>query len=400
MNTHSFHPVIVIVAFNRVHTLKRLLSSLDRALIPPETRLIISIDNNGTNQDVVAVADEYVWKHGEKEVIHQATRLGLRVHVIASGDFSYQYGSFILLEDDLVVSPYFYKFTVEAFEFYNSDKEICGISLYNLPYTEASKLPFLPLDDHSDVYFQQVPCSLGIAMTANQWDGFKKWFLTNPELNTINGLPMIAWKYWSASSWKKYLYGFMVVKNLFFIYPRVSLTSNFNDRGENMYEKSHLGQVSLQMVDKDYKFKSLKDAISVYDAYSEILPDRLKKLCPELREYDFEIDLYGQKESFSKEFVITSKHCNKIIKGYERTMKPAELNLIFNIPGVELSLAKKEDVVYSLDSVNEIIFRTKPIDEFINDFHYYYINIFDNKKLIKILIFRLLNKFRKTLKSS
>lgn len=400
MNKLNFHPVIVIIAFNRVHTLKRLLSSLDRALIPSETRLIISIDNNGTNQDVVAVADEYVWKHGEKEVIYHTSRMGLRAHIIASGDFGYKYGSFILLEDDLVVSPYFYKFTTIAFDYYHDDTDICGISLYNLPYTEASKLPFIPLDDNSDVYFQQVPCSLGIAMTMNQWDGFKKWFITNPELHTIKGLPIIAWKYWSASSWKKYLYGYMVLKNLFFIYPRVSLTSNFNDRGENMYEKSHLGQVGLQLVDKDYKFKPLKDAINVYDAYSEILPDRLKILCPELIDYDFDIDLYGQKESFSKDFVLTSKHCNKIIKGYERTMKPAELNIVFNIPGDELNLARKEDVVYSIDTVNAIIFRTKPIDEFINDFHYYYINIFDNKKFIKILKIRLLNKIRKSLKLS
>ncbi len=33
-----------------------------------------------------------------------------------------------------------------------------------------------------------------------------------------------------------------------FIYPQISLTSNFNDRGENMYAKSYFGQVALQMV--------------------------------------------------------------------------------------------------------------------------------------------------------
>ncbi len=80
--------------------------------------------------------------------------------------------------------------------------------------------------------------------------------------------------------------------------------------------------------------------MNVYDAYSEILPDRLKKLCETLKDYDFEVDLFGQKETLSKEFVVTSKHCKKRIFGYERAMKPAELNIVYNIPGTELSFAK------------------------------------------------------------
>lgn len=395
---YNYSPVIVIVAYNRVHTLQRILSSLNRAVCPQGTKLIISIDNNGESQEVVTIADLYIWKYGEKEVIYQKERLGLRRHLMTCGDNSYYYGSVIVIEDDLVVSPYFYNFAQEVLNYYDNSQEIAGISLYNLPYTEAAKLPFIPLRDDSDVYFAQVPCSLGMVYSSDQWDRFKKWFALNPDLKEIKGLPLIATKYWSESSWKKYMYGYMVANNKYFIYPQISLISNFNDRGENMYAKSYAGQVGLQMVPMKFKFKSINDSLNVYDAYSEILPDRLKRLFETLKDYDFEVDLFGQKETFSKEFVVTSKHCKKRIFGYERAMKPAELNIVYNIPGTELSLARSEDVIFNSKTIEDLIFKSMSVEEFINIHNYFYTNVFDTKVLIKILKFRILKKVRNLFK--
>ena len=391
---NKYQPVIVVVAFNRTKSLKRILDSLVKAVYTGKTRLIISIDNNGTNQDVVDLANHYSWEFGEKEVIYRPEHLGLRKHILTCGDLTYQYGSIIMLEDDLVVSPYFYHYAVEALNFYKDSTEIAGISLYNLPYTEASKLPFLPLKDDSDVYFMQVPSSLGQAWTMEHWDKFKKWFDTNPDLNKIEGLPIIATRYWSASSWKKYFYGYLVDFNKFFVFPQVSLTTNFNDRGENMYAKTYFGQVSLQMRNISYKWKLPLDSINVYDAYSEILPEKLKVLCSKLEGYDFETDLFGQKESFSKEFVLTHKPCRNPIFSFERAMKPHELNIIFNIEGSELCLAKREDVLFTEETIKNLLYRTKPVDQFLNDFAYYYTNVFDTKKMMRIVWFNLKNKLR------
>jgi len=394
----NFKPVIVIIAFNRVHALKRILNSLDMALCPEGTKLIISIDNDGTNQEVAEIANEYLWRFGEKEVIYRVERLGLRRHIITCGDLVYQYGSTIIIEEDMVVSPFFYKFVQEALDYYKDSQEIAGISLYRLPYTEACKLPFIPLCDESSIFFAQVPVSLGMAYTVSQWDQFKKWLNINPDITHIEGLPLIVKKYWSASSWKKYMYGYMVETNKFFVYPQLSLTSNFNDRGENMYAKSYAGQVGMQMVPIEFKFKSIAESICVYDAYSEILADRLKILCNALNDYDFEVDLFGQKESFSKEYVITSKNCKNSIKGYERAMKPAELNIVYNIPGTELNLTRSEDVIFDSKTIEDLIFKSMDINEFIENYNYYYTNVFDTKILFKILKFRILNKFRNVFK--
>lgn len=393
--TNKYQPVIVVVAFNRTLSLKRILDSLLKAVYIEKTKLIISIDNNGTNQDVVELAKSFFWEFGEKEVIYQSEHLGLRKHILTCGDLTYQYGSIIMLEDDLVVSPYFYQYAVEALNYYKDANEIAGISLYNLPYTEASKLPFLPLKDDSDVYFMQVPSSLGQSWSMEHWDKFKKWFDASPDLKLIKGLPIIATKYWSASSWKKYFYGYLVECNKFFVFPQVSLTTNFNDRGENMYAKTYFGQVSLQMQAISYKWKSAGDSINVYDAYSEILPEKLKVLCSKLNGYDFETDLFGQKESFSKDFVLTHKPCRNPVYSFERAMKPHELNIIYDIKGNELCLAKREDVLFTEETIKNLLYRTKPVDQFLNDFAYYYTNVFDTKKMMRIVWFNLKNKLFK-----
>ncbi len=74
----KYSPAIVVVAYNRPHSLKRLLSSLANARKADGARLIISIDNNGSeNQPVVDIAKNFNWPFGEKEVIHQPVKLGL-----------------------------------------------------------------------------------------------------------------------------------------------------------------------------------------------------------------------------------------------------------------------------------------------------------------------------------
>ena len=370
----EYKPVIIVVAFNRIKSLQRILNSLASSICPAGTKLIISIDNNGQNENVADLAKKFDWQMGEKEIIYQDEHLGLRNHIIKCGDLTYEYGSIIMLEDDLVVSPYFYRYAQEALDFYKSFKEIGGISLYNLPYTEALKQPFIPLKDDSDVYFKQVPSSLGQAWSVEQWDSFKKWYSTDPDVKSIYGLPVKV-KNWPVTSWKKYYYGYIVETNKYFVFPQNSFTTNFNDLGVNMITKNYLGQVRLEIVEPSCKFKSKDESINVYDAHSELLPDILKKLQPALAEYDFEVDLYNKKESFSKDYILTSKSCNNPVMSFAREMKPIEMNIIYNISGSDLVLAKREDV--TIKSLN--------MDEFEDEYAYFYRNIFDTNILIKLI---------------
>ncbi|MCK4747327.1 MAG: glycosyltransferase, partial [Bacteroidales bacterium] len=125
-----FKPVVVVVAYNRPRSLERILHSLKRIRNATDVKLVISIDNQAPdNYPVRDIATEFNWPHGEKEVIYQEARLGLRNHILQCAGLSQQYGSVIILEDDLYVSPYFYDYAVQALTYYTDDQEIAGISL-------------------------------------------------------------------------------------------------------------------------------------------------------------------------------------------------------------------------------------------------------------------------------
>ena len=85
---------IVVVAYNRLSCLDRLLNSLNRAEYEKDdVELIISIDR-GDNAQVLELAQRFHWLHGTKRVIYQSENLGLKKHILRCGDISGQYDAF------------------------------------------------------------------------------------------------------------------------------------------------------------------------------------------------------------------------------------------------------------------------------------------------------------------
>ena len=133
--------------------------------------------------------------------------MGLRKHILACGDLSVEYGSVILLEDDLYVSPFFYEYTQQALSFYENDDIIAGISLYRQPYEETTYHPFEPLCDNSDVFFLQFPSSLGQAWTKKQWQLFKEYYDKDPDPSAVAVPRKIL--HWPKTSWKKFFCSYL-----------------------------------------------------------------------------------------------------------------------------------------------------------------------------------------------
>ncbi|HLO59731.1 MAG TPA: glycosyltransferase [Bacteroidales bacterium] len=343
----KYNPVIVVVAFNRPRSLERVLYSLSRAKNIENAKLIISIDNKAPeNYPVKEIAEKFNWSFGEKQVVYQPNRLGLKKHILTCGSLSMQYGSVIILEDDLFVSPYFYEYAQKALEYYENDDQIGGISLYNHTYEDINDITFQPLEDESDVYFMQFPSSLGQAWTKKHWENFSTWFENHPDISNIPIHRDII--NWPETSWKKYFTAFLADTNRYFSFPRRSLTSNFNDQGTHKLDASNfVGQAPLRLEGEPYRFKPLRDSFCVYDSYFELLPEKLKILVPELSNYDFAVDLYGEKDMLkvTAPYVITSKPTKNKLQTFQRALKPHEMNLIFNLKGDDISFARKEDIV-------------------------------------------------------
>lgn len=342
----SFRPAIVVAAYNRPRSIRRLLTSLRNAKISEPARLIISIDNDEPNNlNIKEIAEQFDWPHGPKEVRYQEKHLGLRKHILQCGDLTREFGSVIILEDDLYVSPYFYEYAVFALEYYKEDDKIGGVSLYNQPIHEFVQISFSSIYDNSDVYFLQFPSSLGQTWTAKQWTEFMEWYKTDPDLGKIS-LPNYI-KRWPETSWKKYFCAFLVEKNKYFVFPRFSFTTNFNDPGTNLKKKvNHDGQTPLRLLGQAYRFKGITDSLCIYDANLELSSNCVSVLSSHLDDYSFELDLYGVKdlEQVKTPYLITSRPSVKPIMGFRRALKPHEMNVILNLEGTDFSLSKVEDV--------------------------------------------------------
>src|SRR5690554_865404 len=123
-------PAIVIPAFRRPEALKRLLSSIRRARIPKGTPLILSLEKEAT-QDVVDVATSFVSSDCDVSIRVHERQLGLHDHLLYCGDLSTVYGSVVVLEDDILVDPFFYDYAAAALSFYSDAPNIAGIALYS-----------------------------------------------------------------------------------------------------------------------------------------------------------------------------------------------------------------------------------------------------------------------------
>ncbi len=338
---------IIVVAHQRAESLRRLLGSLERAHYPGKTDLILSIDGS-TSREVHEIAQRFIWKAGEKTILCHDPPMGLKAHILACGDLSKNYDGVIILEDDLFVAKDFYDFAVQSFEFYRDQPDIAGISLYSVRYNESAQFPFIPVADQSDVFFAQYSSSWGQIWSAAQWKLFREWYDLHrmEDLKDDLSIPGDVRK-WPATSWKKYHIRYLAASNRFYVYPRNSLVTNFCEVGAHYKINENYLQVPLVLKSASYRFVPVGGSLAVYDAFFELLPSCLNKMTPQLRDYDYTVDLYGIKSLFNRtgKYILTTKRTRSSLFTYGRKLKPHELNVAEQIPGDTIRFAKVEDAV-------------------------------------------------------
>ena len=340
-------PVIIVVAYNRPGSLKRLLDSLSRAVYSLDNvSIIISIDhkeNDSRSLEVVAIANSFEWKFGHKTVLLRESNLGLRKHILECGDMLLnKFESAIVLEDDLFVSPYFYEYALQSLPVFSDDTNICGISLYSPKINEYTGGGFIPLDDGFNNYFIQSASSWGQLWTRSQWRLFKDWY----DNNAINGvtnkdnLPLDV-SGWPESSWKKYFIKYQVETNRYFSYPRVSLSTNFSEIGAHLTVKSNFYQTSLLAGGKTWSLLTLEQSLAVYDCFYELSSLSVENLF----QSNTEFDLYGTKKlsQINSKYLVSVKKCTNPIEQYANDLIPSMLNIFYSIKGEGLSYGKTSD---------------------------------------------------------
>jgi hypothetical protein len=342
-------PTIVVSAYNRPHALRRLLNALQEAHYPgDQVSLHISVDG-GEGQAAQAVRQlgrEFSWSHGPKQVVCHPKNLGLLQHFFLCGDLAIHYGSIILLEDDLLVSPQFYKYATQALDYFNHDERIAGISLYSLWFNGYTHFPFVPMPDASDIFFLQIPYTQGQAFTREQWQRFKDWrrdagngAVSAPGLHEM-------FTRFDEQDWFPLRTRYLVDTNRYYVFPHISLATGFGDAGTHFSSPSLFFQVPLQDFQSRFRLQPFDQAPAVYDSFFEILPERLNRLTNRFQGYDYCVDLNATKsrQDMQAEFALTVRPALQSVMEFGRVMWPPEANLISGVPGEGIRLSRLQDL--------------------------------------------------------
>lgn len=341
------NPAVVVLAYDRPRALKRLLTSIATATYPPggDVPLVVSIDPGGP-AEVVRLAEEFRWSYGPKRVVVADAHLGLVAHFHRAGALAVEYGSIVLLEDDLVVAAPYYTYASGALHAYAHDDRIAGVSLYALWFNGYNHLPFVPLADAGDVFFLQIPYYVGQAFTNAQWARYTTWRAAGePAPSPRDPLHPMLLRF-GPEEWFPERIKFLVATDRLFVFPRESLCTGFGDPGTHFARPSRWLQAPLQQRKMQYRFTPLADCDAVYDSFFEIFPDRLRHLAPALPQTGFDVDLYGTKPAHAlpSELVVTARRSRMPLASWGRAMWPPEANVVHDVAGDDIALSRVADV--------------------------------------------------------
>lgn len=325
---------IVAVGYNRLHSMQRLLNSIQNAVYTQENiPLVISIDASG-DEELYSYVRSFEWNHGEKIVNIETNRLGLVSHIFQCCSLTKYFKAVIILEDDLYVSPYFYDYVTVAVDKYGDSDRIAGISLYTPQSYGYGRLPFIPLRDSSSTFLYQDVSTWGECFTGKMWNRFMEWYQANKDRDFMEVQMPNQIKKWTRA-WSRYYNAFVVENELSFVYPYDSYTTNFSDAGEHGTTGTTAVQVPIVWTKRDFVMPDTGEMVS-YDIFAnnESIYDSLM-----LSKGELCLDLYRMLTYTKKRFLLSTQVLPfKIIKSFGLAFRPIELNVIHEIPGNNIFL--------------------------------------------------------------
>jgi len=135
---------IALFTYNRSVHVRQTVEALRNNVLAAESELFVFSDGpREADQETVAAVREYLGTiTGFKQVtvIERAANLGLAQSIISGvTEIADRYGRIIVLEDDMVTSPWFLRYMNEALEFYRDEERV--ISIHGYLYPVRVKLP-------------------------------------------------------------------------------------------------------------------------------------------------------------------------------------------------------------------------------------------------------------------
>lgn len=163
-------PVLLFV-YNRPSHTRETVEALLNNELAAKSQLIIYSDGARDSKSAEKVREvrtyiQTISAFKNIRIIERDSNWGLARSIIDGvSEVVKEFGRVIVLEDDIVTSPYFLKFMNDALEFYNDTKKVMHISGWNYP---------VHLDEKTDVFLWRTMNCWGWATWADRWCFFNK----------------------------------------------------------------------------------------------------------------------------------------------------------------------------------------------------------------------------------
>lgn len=244
---------IVLFVYNRLDHTRETVQALVGNKYASESILYIFSDaakSNNFDKDVENVRIYIRSIKGFKAVhiVNREENYGLARNVISGvTEVLKKHSSIIVLEDDIVTSPFFLKYMNEGLEFYKNIKRVGSISGFSFSKDTMS----VPTNYNKDIFFSLRPSSWGWATWRDRWDkidwevrdfdNFKLNFIEQYRFNRggadLSNM-LIAQKKGVVDSWAiRWAYSFYK-QGLVSVYPVVSFVDNIGSDNSGVHSKT------------------------------------------------------------------------------------------------------------------------------------------------------------------
>lgn len=251
---------VALFVYNRPDHTRQTLEALSSNLLADQTNLFVFIDGPkvGTDMNTIKLINETKqivnsrkWCK-EQHIIERETNLGLAESIIQGvTKLVSQFGSIIVLEDDLVSSKYFLSFMNNALKIFEFEEKVACISGYNYPVKD--KLP--------DTFFIKGADCWGWATWKRAWEDFEpdgqklvlkiQKMKRESEFDFDNSFPYFQMLLDQISnknnSWAIRWYASTFLKDKLCLYPRLSLIRNIGLDGSGTHSGSGLDFMNAEV---------------------------------------------------------------------------------------------------------------------------------------------------------
>lgn len=252
---------IVLFTYNRPWHTRQTIEALQKNHLASESVIFIFSDGPKTKEDEPKVEEvrkflKTIQGFKQIEIIEREKNWGLAKNIIDGvTKVVNEYGKVIVLEDDIVTSPFFLKFMNEALNRFEDKEKVMHISGYMYPI----KTEGLP-----DTFFIKPTSCWGWATWKRAW----KFFERNPQ-KQINSLTKEqikdfnlnnSYDYWSQLvlnyegklyTWAIFWYLSVYLNNGLSLHPRESLTKNIGTNAGGTHFKAKTKVFDVELSTKD-----------------------------------------------------------------------------------------------------------------------------------------------------